>query len=348
MPLRIIRDDIVNVRADAIVNTANPNPIYGRGTDSAIYEAAGREVLLQKRIEIGVIERGEVAVTSAFRLYAKYIIHTVGPSWKGGGSGEYEILRKCYKNSLEKAMELGCKSVAFPLLATGMYRFPKDDALQIAISSIGQFLLNNDIAVYLVVFDRESFELSTKLFYSVNAFIDEHYVEKKEYEEYWLYDKYSYSANKKADGNNKSEQFQKQEKVEEEEKSIEKKSPRSLEVESISFKKVETFQQELFRFVDERGMTDVEVYKRANINRRLFSKIRGDINYKPQKKTAIALSIALKLSLIEMKDFLQRAGFALSPSSTFDLIIEYFIENQIYDIHMINAVLFKYEQQTLG
>ncbi|MCD8118431.1 MAG: macro domain-containing protein [Lachnospiraceae bacterium] len=315
MPFTIIRNDITKVKADAIVNTANPNPVYASGTDAAVYQAAGAELLLAERKKIGKIERGHVVVTPAFALPAKYIIHTVGPSWTDGLHGEFEILADCYKNSLGKAAELRCESIAFPLIATGTYGFPKDKALQIAITQISAFLLAHEMQVILTVFDRQSFELSGRVFQNVDAFIDEYYVEEKKKTEY---------------------RFSNVRRTE---------SEKSLD--ATLGQAGETFQQRLLHLIDERGLSDVEVYKSANLDRKLFSKIRCNENYKPRKNTALALAIALKLDLDETADLLKRAGLALSPSSISDLIIEYFISKKDYDIYEINMALFEHEQPLL-
>ena len=174
MPFQIIRNDITKVKADIIVNSANPAPKYDLGVDTAIYKAAGEDELLAERAKIGAIARGDIAITPAFNLNAKYIIHAVGPVWKDGDSGEYGILQSCYRKSLEKALELKCRSIAFPLLATGVYGFPKSKALSIAIDEIGAFLTKDDVEdmkVILVVYDKASFLLSENLFFRVESFV---------------------------------------------------------------------------------------------------------------------------------------------------------------------------------
>ena len=178
MPFEIVRNDIVKMQVDAIVNTANPFPEIGSGVDTAIHTVAGTK-LLQARKKVGNIARGDAAITPAFDLTAKYVIHTVGPIWEGGKAGEVECLRSCYQRSLELALENGCTSIAFPLLATGNYGFPKDQALQIAVSTISNFLLQHEMMVYLVVFTDKAFTLSEKLFSAVQSYIDEHYVAEK-------------------------------------------------------------------------------------------------------------------------------------------------------------------------
>ncbi|MCC8102333.1 MAG: macro domain-containing protein [Clostridiales bacterium] len=373
MPFKIIRNDITKVKADAIVNTANPHPTYAAGTDAAIYKAAGAELLLAERKKIGKIERGQAAVTSAFLLPAKYIIHTVGPAWIDGKHGEFDILSDCYENALAKAVELQCGSIAFPLIATGVYGFPKDRALQIAVSVISRFLLSHDMQVILVVFDRHSFELSGKLFQDVDDFIDENYVAQQRKEEYLYPDQSFDSEPDTAEIIERSRRLRLAESRRvlndsEQSSSDMMESITCPEPEPLYSPKMsapismspemslddalgnvgETFQQRLLHLIDEKGLSDVDVYKRANMDRKLFSKIRCNENYKPKKKTAPALAIALKLSLDDTVDLLKRAELALSPSSKSDLIIEYFISRQEYDIYSINLALFEHGQPILG
>ena len=329
MSFKLIRNDITKVKADIIVNTANPEPRAMSGTDQAIYDAAGFDLLLAERMKIGSILPGTAAVTPAFQLSAKYIIHTVGPVWLGGEYGEEEILASCYKSSLAKALELGAKSIAFPLISTGIYGFPKDRALHIAISIFSEFLLSHDMNVFLVVFDKESFQISKKLFDHIQSFIDENYVKRQREIEYAPREYRKFLAASSP--------------IDEDvccSKLNEEVLPSSLDdfVEGAE----DTFQQKLFQLIDERNLTDVEVYKKANISRKLFSKIRCNPDFQPNKKTALSLSIALKLTLEETEDLLDRAGLSLSSSKKFDLVIKYFILTGNYDIFEINTALFEY------
>ncbi len=358
MPFKIVRNDITKIKADAIVNTANPKPRFASGTDAAIYTAAGKMELLQARMAIGEIEVGEVAVTPAFKLNARYIIHTVGPAWQDGRHGEFEKLYSCYEKSLYKAKELECTSIAFPLISTGVYGFPKDEALQIAIRAISKFLMDSDMSITLVVFDKKSFELSGKLFAGVDEYIDEHYVAIQTNSEYNLI--YEYHENSELEFVRLRRREICTEKYEDEcvsdileedlaeECMMMPSAPMSANLDDIVDSLGETFQERLLHLVDNRGLSDVEVYKKANIDRKLFSKIRCNVDYKPKKKTAVALAIALELDLEETVDLLGRAEIALSPSSKFDLIIRYFISNQIYDVYTINMALFKHNQPILG
>lgn len=334
MPFQIVRNDITQIQADAIVNTANPQPICGSGTDYAVYQAAGADQLLEARQQIGILQRGEVAVTPAFALKAKYIFHAIGPKWIDGQSGEFDILTSCYQRSLDKALELGCKSIAFPLMATGVYRFPKDKALQIAIQVISAFLLEHEMDVLLVVFDRESFELSGKIFDDVASFIDDIEVHAKHADEYQSFPiMTALSASHHLDG-----------------ESVVCESASGIDtLDDLLNQNNETFQQCLFRMIDARGLKDSEVYARANLDRKLFSKIRCNPDYHPKKKTAVALAIALQLDMNETTELLEKAEWALSSSSKFDIIVTYFIQKKHYDILTeINPTLFKYGQPTLG
>lgn len=365
MPFKIVRNDITKVKADAIVNTANPKPIFASGTDSAIYHAAGEKELLTERKKIGDIAPGNVAVTPAFHLDARYIIHTVGPVWVDGKHGEEQTLFSCYDKSLQKALELGCKSIAFPLISTGVYGFPKDLALQIAISSISGFLMKNDMLISLVVFDRKAFELSGNLFQGVDTFIDENYVREKKAKEYSR----RYGRSEQGDANRRfcdisevelygyqEEEIQtyKYQVEQQSEPLADMNTPMPMpsmiggNLDDLMNHVGETFQQRLLRLIDERGLTDTSVYKKANIDRKLFSKIRCNEDYKPKKKTAVALAIALELDIDDMKDLLARAEIALSPSNKFDLIIEYFISHKEYNVYKINLALFQHNQPILG
>lgn len=397
MPFQIIRSDITKIKADAIVNTANPRPVCGGGTDAAVYEAAGAELLLAERRKIGKMKAGQAAVTPAFRLDARYIIHTVGPVWKGGWRGEAKTLRACYDNSLNLALENHCSSIAFPLISAGAYGFPKEKALQIALAAVSRFLMEHEMLVYLVVFDQQSFRLSGRLFQEVDAFIDDKYVESRIEKEY---------ASGNLPGRRRLEDTASMPPIPGEmlkmsapqsqpespcapasalPEDLPRTSVPSLPEElpyasAASFPEAlpyasagpipqslpqasagparsledvinnvgETFQERLLRWIDERNLTNAQVYKRANLSRKLFSKILCNPDYQPKKRTVIAFAVALQLNLDDTKDLMARAGFALSPGSRFDLVIEYFIEKQVYDIYTINVALFDHELPMLG
>ena len=363
MPFQIIRNDITKVKADAIVNTANPRPVIGSGTDSAIYAAAGEDQLLAERKKIGEIAPGFAASTPAFNLDAKYIIHTVGPAWIDGSHGERETLRSCYEQSLALAAELACESIAFPMIATGVYGFPKDEALNIALSEVGKFLLTHEMKVILVVFDRKALELSEKLVGGITEYIDEHAVKALRDAEYD--GGYASNSRRRMDEERRlaAERRRRMDAMPELEEATDEIEDLSLlaptaavpfpdvtgkSLDEVLGGKEDTFQQRLFKLIDASGMDDVTVYKKANIDRKVFSRIRCKEDYKPKKKTAVAFAIALELDMPTMLDLLSRAEIAFSPSSKFDLIVSYFITNGNYDIYEINAALFKYGQPILG
>ncbi|HHW31106.1 MAG TPA: O-acetyl-ADP-ribose deacetylase [Clostridiaceae bacterium] len=337
MPLEIIRNDITKVHADAIVNAANPSLLGGGGVDGAIHRAAGPELLEECRT-LGGCQVGQAKITKGYKLPAKYVIHTVGPIWQGGNHNEEALLAACYRNSLNLAKIYNLESIAFPLISTGAYGYPKDKALRTAISVIGDFLLNNnEMLVFLVIYDKASLIISEKLFKSIKKYIDDkyikdHFIERRSRVEEEQPDIVKYIDNRMMAP---AEVFE-----------TAKKRKRSLN--DVINNMDETFSQMLLRLIDEKGMTDTEVYKRANVDRKLFSKIRNNIYYKPSKRTAIAFAIALKLNLDETKDLLLKAGYALSHSSKFDIIIEYFIEEGNYNIFEINEALFTFDQDLLG
>jgi len=319
MPFEIIRADITEMNTDAIVNAANHSLLGGGGVDGAIHKAAGPR-LLDECKTLGGCNTGESKMTKGYNLPAEYVIHTVGPVWEGGVKGEEKLLKSCYLSALDLAYKHNLESIAFPLISSGVFGYPKDQALQVAISAISEFLMDHDMMIYLVVYDQSAFMLSGKLFSSVKAFIDDNYVKEHHV----------------SDRNLNYEM----------EVCYSSKSMRSLD--DVLEELQETFSEHLIRMIDLKGMTDVETYKRANVDRKLFSKIRNDKYYRPSKTTVIAFSIALELNLDETKDLLEKAGFALSRSSKFDLIIEYFISDDNFNIHEINEALFAFEQPLLG
>lgn len=355
MPFRIVRNDLTKMQVDAIVNTANPRPGIGGGTDRAVYEAAGRDVLLAERKKIGKIARGQAAVTPAFGLQAKYIIHTVGPRWYDGRKREADTLRSCYENSLRLAKEKGCGSIAFPLISTGVYGFPKELALQIVTGTVSKFLTQEDMMIYLVVFDRKATRLSEKLFEKIDAEIDDAYVSKKREEEYWedLEEVSSVPFEAATDrGRDVFWRNRPEERFGDWTDAAPAPAARMAEPSARSLKALmeqrdETFQQMLLRMIAERGMTNAQAYKKANQDKKLFSKIKNDINYQPKKKTAMAFALALELTLDEAKDLLARAGYAFSPSNDFDKVIRYCIETREYDIYEVEIILYELGLDTL-
>lgn len=336
MPLEIIRNDITKVHADAIVNAANSSLLGGGGVDGAIHRAAGPELLAECRT-LGGCKTGQAKITKGYNLPARYVIHTVGPVWHGGKNNEEKLLADCYRNSLALAKEYDLESIAFPLISAGAFGYPKDEALKVAISVIGDFLMNNDMTVYIVVYDKAAFMLSEKLFSSIKQYIDDRYIEEHP----------SDRNNRLEVGNLLRESYLEEAQLPLMEAPAPAKRPkRSLD--DVVNHLDETFSQMLLRMIDERGMSDSQAYKRANIDRKLFSKIRNDVHYSPSKVTAVAFAIALGLNLDETRDLLLKAGFALSSSSKFDIIIQYFIEEGNYNIFEINEALFAFDQKLLG
>ena len=346
MPFQILRNDITNMQADAIVNTANPNPVMGSGTDTAIHQKAGPE-LLEARKEIGVIARGDAAITPAFHLQAKYVIHAVGPKWMGGLFREEQLLRNCYDKALNLALENGCQSIAFPLISTGNYGFPRDKALRIAISAFSSFLLEHEMQIYLVVYDADSFKLSEKLFAGVSSYIDEHYVREKRSFHYW--DDAVYGNRNTVEAKRCAmERYDRELAPQCRTDGVLPPSQEATSLEQLLAHTDAGFTETLLKLIDKSGKKDSEIYKKANISKQHFSKIRNDLHYKPKKPTAVALALALELDLEATRDLIGRAGYALTGSSKFDLIVRYYIEHKNYNIVEINVVLFEHDQSLLG
>jgi O-acetyl-ADP-ribose deacetylase (regulator of RNase III) len=328
MPFTILRNDITKMKVDAIVNAANTSLQKGGGVCGATFKAAGPEKLQAECAALGGCKTGQAVITSGFKLPAKYIIHTPGPIWKGGQQGEEALLRQCYTNSLLLAEEYGLESIAFPLISAGIYGYPKKEALEVAVTAIQDFLEHSEMDVFLVVFDKVAVEISEELLGAVQAYIDEHYYQEDLLEvsvpQDIMYDKVS----EMDPGTSQMDTI--------------------AGLESLIGNLDEPFSQTLLRLIDAKGSTDVEVYKRANMDRKLFSKIRSNRGYTPSKKTAVALAIALELNLAEAEDLLARAGYALSSSQIFDVLIRFFISKGKYDMYEINQTLFYFDQPLLG
>ena len=329
MPIQIVRNDITKMECDAIVNAANPTLLGGGGVDGAIHRAAGPQLLKECRT-LGGCKTGEAKITGAYNLPCKYVIHTVGPIWKDGNNHEEEKLIACYKNSLELAKKNSCESVAFPLISAGAYGYPKEHALRIAVSEISRFLLENEMLVYIVVFDKAAFRVSKKLVHEITEYIDECYVEAH------------------FQGNSTRLFTYPLEDVWGEDVPAAPEHKAAMDLSEALGQIDESFSEMLIRKIDEKGITDVDCYKKANVDRKLFSKIRNNTQYKPRKTTVIAFAVALELSLDETKEMLQKAGYALSHSNKFDIIIEFFIQKGQYDIFTINEALFEFDQVLLG
>lgn len=328
MPLIIVRNDITKMSVDAIVNAAKESLLGGGGVDGCIHRAAGPELLAECRT-LGGCRTGEAKITGAYRLPCRYIIHTIGPVWNGGKYGEREQLASCYRTSLALAKERGCETVAFPLISSGIFGYPKDQALRVAVDTIGEFLLHNDMTVYIVIFDRAAYQIGNKLFADIAAYIDDHYVD--------------------AHTDSRRERMRRMSVVESRMLTAYEDAPMAASGLDEALAHLDAgFSETLLKIIDRGGKKDAEVYKKANVDRKLFSKIRNNPDYKPSKPTAIAFAIALELNLDETRDLVARAGYALSTSSKFDVIIEYFIRQKKYDIFEINEALFAFDQSLLG
>lgn len=348
MPLQIVRNDITKMKVDAIVNAANSSLLGGGGVDGCIHRAAGPELLAECKT-LGGCKTGSAIITGAYKLPSKYIIHAVGPRYLDGKHGERDQLISCYRTSLELAKEAKCETVAFPLISSGIYGYPKDQALRVAIDTISEFLLENDMTVYIVIFDKKAYQISEKLFRDIAAYIDDTYVDEHT-------DNYSERI-RRMNAFRDIMPITEAESCEPSGDSVDMLPPgatmEATPAKAISLDEAlgqidESFSEMLLRKIDEKGMTDAQCYKKANIDRKLFSKIRSDKLYKPSKPTAIAFAIALELSLDETKDMLMKAGFALSHSNKFDIIIEFFISRGNYNVFEINEALFAFDQSLLG
>ena len=343
MPIQIVRNDITKIECDAIVNAAKPSLLGGGGVDGAIHKAAGKG-LLWECMKLGGCNVGQAKLTKAYKLPARFVIHTVGPKWKGGQNGEKELLESCYRESLRIALENNCESVAFPLISSGVYGYPKNQALRVAVDIISSFLIEHDMLVYIVVFDKSAFQISEKLFSDIASYIDDKYVDTH----------FEFNRTLIDEQGESTVLAETQILLDEDTTALPKQcakpvaTPKAVTLEEAVEQIDESFSQMLLRKIDEKGLTDAECYKKANVDRKLFSKIRSDIHYRPSKPTTIAFTIALELSLEDTKDMLMKAGFALSRSSKFDIIIEYFICNKNYNIFEINEALFAFDQSLLG
>ena len=346
MPFNIIRNDIVSMEVDAIVNAANSGLKQGGGVCGRIFYAAGEKEMAKACDAIGWCEPGSAVITPGFNLPAKFVIHTVGPIWQGGNQGEEQVLRSAYRSSLELAREHGLQSIAFPLISSGVYGYPYEDAFAVALDEINRFLFQHDMQVTLVMFDQTAFALGFKLRSDIESYIDDHYVDehldrnrRREFNRPW-YPQPMMNQSMPPEA---------------------KKPPRDHDqihtLQSLhetgldgkfEFPKEKTFSEALLNLIDAKGMTDAETYKRSNMDRRLFSKIRSNPGYAPSKSTVLALTIGLRLSVPDAQDLLARAGFAFSPCDTRDLIVRYFLEKGDHDIARVNAALYDFDQSLLG
>ncbi len=360
MPVKIIRGDITLMHVDAVVNAANSSLLGGGGVDGCIHRAAGKELLDECRL-LGGCKTGDAKITKGYNMPCKYIIHTVGPVWRGGQNNEPELLASCYRKSLELAAEHDCTSIAFPLISSGIYGYPKDKAIRVAMDTVKEYIFSHEeIDVYIVVYYRDSFEIDERLYSDVSDYIsmnlpvmafgsitEQAHINRDvspcddDYFDIMSIFQKSDSPEPAPQPSSEYSEYKADERLYE--ASFEEDS-----LESMFDKMEESFSDSLLHLIDIKGMTDTQCYKRANINRKHFSKIRSDVNYRPGKSTVIAFAIALELNLDETQSLLRTAGFALSHSNKFDIIIEYFIIHGNYDIFQINETLFKFGQATIG
>lgn len=327
MPLKIVRNDLTKMHVDVVVNTANESPQYASGVDTAIYRAAGVEKLLSERKKIGWMREGEIAITPGFKLPAKYIIHAVSPRYIGGTHGEEQLLRGCYSKSLQLAYDKKCKSIAFPLISTGSFGYPKEEGMSIAIDEINKFILRHDMMIYLVVFDTQATELALRLQPALDAYIDHHYVCEKSKEEYS--DRYLASISLNAPRNKSRHEEDAFDFFDIDETAL------SERMKHLS----DMFQEYLFYLIKLKGLSNPEVYTQALITKQTFSKIKNNPKYHPNKATALRLCVGARLSLDETKDLLARAGYALSPCDKRDIIFQFYIENKVYNMTAIDISL---------
>lgn len=360
MPLQIIRNDITQMAVDAIVNATDIYLSGSGGVDREIHKAAGMKMELACR-RLHSCETGEVKITAGYDLPCKYVIHTVGSVWHGGNDHELQVLARCYDNALHLAQKHHCRTVAFPVVSSGTFGFPKDLAIRTATNTIQDFLLKNEMTVYLVVYDSESFGISARLFANIQQYIDDHSIDKKARESWDNLSHPLREAETSGSASLASEAY------------LDSYAPRPCaalpeeppakrrrlstlfpalkekpDLKDYLSQLDEGFRGMLLRLIDEKGMTDAECYKKANIDRKLFNKIKNQADYKPSKPTVVAFAIALELPLEQTKEMLSKAGFSLSHSSKFDLIIEYFIQQGNYNIFEINEALFSFDQNLLG
>ena len=366
MPIQLVRSDITKMSVDAIVNTSNNELGLSGGVNGAIHKAAGPK-LLKKTLSLGGCRTGEAKITAAYNLPCKHVIHTVGPVWRGGNHNEEARLISCYRRSLELALVHGCKSVAFPLISAGTFGYPKEQALRVAMNTCSAFLLervpDNDLVVYLVLFGKDCFDLGSKLFTGIEQYIDDNYVREyhaKNPRRHPMPERWDFCAEENCDFDAEPVMDCKMTTAEPcaapaptlantlPESYVFSCDAKTLTLEDELDLIDESFSQMLLRKIGEKGMKNSDCYKRANIDKKLFSKINNDVSYKPRKQTALALAVALELSLPETRELLLKAGLALSRSDKFDIIVEYFIKQSCYDIYAINEALFYYDQPLLG
>ncbi|MBI9093711.1 MAG: macro domain-containing protein [Sphaerochaeta sp.] len=317
MPFLLFQGDITHIKADAIVNAANGALLQGGGVCGAIFKGAGEKDMQQACTSLAPVQTGDAVMTPAFKLPSKYVIHAVGPRWAGGNKNEELLLASCYQKALLLAHEKGLQSIAFPLISAGIYGYPKYQAYKIAVSTMLSFLEEHELTIYLVLFEKGFFEEVQPSKKPLADYVRNNLTET----EPTLDMLFSTSACR---------------------------SCMDKPLDGIINEVALSFSQSLMALIREKGLDEVAVYKGANIDRKHFSKIRSNASYQPNKRTVIALALSLKLNAKETCTLLETAGYSLSHSYIFDIIIEYFIEEKQYDLYAINEALFSYDQPLLG
>jgi len=355
VPFHIIRQDITKIECDAIINAADPTLLGRGGVDGSIHRAAGPE-LLRECIALGGCRTGEAKVTSGYLLPAKYVIHTVGPIWCGGDAGEEELLRSCYHSSFALAVSLGCETLAMPVISAGDFGYPGAAALRIAVESVRELLAEQDMTVYLTVFDRAMLDISHTYTRRVREYIDDNYVDSAAlFRRARSAGAFSGSRPIKRRVEHRSEHiptFPMEASCSVDASDLPAKlsesEPHENDIAELLRHIDDTFSVTLLKLIDKKGMTDVECYKKANVSKQTWYKIMNDKDYRPSKNTVLSFAIALSLSLTETEALLETVGLALSHSSKFDVVIEYFLREEVYDVFLINEMLFKFDLPTLG
>lgn len=359
MPFSIVRDDIARVAADVLVNAANERLAPGAGVCGAIFAGAGFDRMRAACEAVGRCPTGSAVVTPGFDLPCRWVAHTVGPVWRGGGAGEERLLRSCYRSVFAEVERLGASSVAFPLISAGIYGYPVRAALDVAREEAAAFLADSpDVSVTLVVFSRDVVSASVGLLGELREFIDDTYVDESPYARRG----WGRARDAELEGAFLAEASPCH-------APVPASMPPSVAAGAAApvaspplvggepldddlARRLDAldapFSEALLALIDARGLTDAQVYKRANLSRQLFSKIRSNPAYRPTKPTAVALAMALELDVDETQGLLARAGLTLSHSSRFDVIVEFFIARGVFDVLRVNEALFAFDQPLLG
>lgn len=348
MPLLLVREDITHMKVDAIVNAANETLLGGGGVDGAIHAAAGSG-LLEECKKLGGCKTGEAKLTKGYNLPARYVIHTVGPVYRDGKHGEEALLRSCYRNSLSLAQKHHLETIAFPLISAGVYGYPREEAISIAEEEIRRFLDTHDMTVYLVFFSRRMMEIGERKFPDIARYIDDAYVDAHtDYSREYQRRAYRQAPSQQPPMAESPVRFSLNDSFRELMATAAPEKARKQDLQSLIAQRDEGFSETLLFLIDSKGMTDTQCYKKANVDRKLFSKIRSDKHYRPSKPTVLAFALALELSMEETEALLKRAGYALSHAFVQDIIVEYFITHRQYDIFAVNEALFAFDQPLLG